>query len=79
MAKITEFKKGDVLTRNEPITYPTGVVDSSYCGDKMILLEISEESKCLECNILILNKHFRMLVTYGMKAGVFTRLKTNYG
>lgn len=45
MAKITEFKKGDVLTRNEPITYPTGVVDSSYCGDKMILLEISEESK----------------------------------
>ena len=35
---ISQFKEGDVITRNEGCKYAhNGCVDSSYCGDRLIL------------------------------------------
>lgn len=45
---IKEFKEGDIITRNEGVTYKHNeVVDSSYCGDRMILQGVDEASKLI--------------------------------
>jgi len=38
---IKEFKEGDIITRNEPCIGkydPNGCGDSSYCGDRLVLM-----------------------------------------
>lgn len=35
---ITDFKQGDIVTRNEPASYPTGTTDFSYMGDPIELV-----------------------------------------
>ena len=48
---IKEFKKGDLVTRNEPVVYKhNGGADSSYCGARLELIGFDEKSK-----IIILN------------------------
>ncbi len=45
---IKEFKEGDVITRNEPMTYKhNGSADSSWCGQKMELLGVDENAKII--------------------------------
>lgn len=45
---IKEFKQGDLITRNEGVTYThNGCVDSSYCGDRIIFRGYDEESKII--------------------------------
>lgn len=43
---IREFKEGDLITRNEPMTYKhNGSADGSWLGDKMTFLGIDENAK----------------------------------
>ena len=45
---IKEFKEGDFITRNEPMTYAhNGSADGSWLGDKMELLGVDEASKII--------------------------------
>lgn len=44
---INKFKEGDIITRNEPCFYPSGVGDSSYCGDRLILRGHDKEAKII--------------------------------
>lgn len=45
---ITKFKEGDIITRNEPMTYQhNGSADSSWCGDRIILRGHDEVSKII--------------------------------
>ena len=45
---IREFKKGDIITRNEPMVYShNGSADSSYCGDRIEFLGIDDNAKII--------------------------------
>ena len=45
---IKEFKVGDLVTRNEPMRYAhNGSADSSWCGDRMVLLGLDETAKII--------------------------------
>lgn len=45
---IKEFKEGDIITRNEPMTYKhNGSADGSWIGNKIILLGHDEVSKII--------------------------------
>ncbi len=50
---INKFKEGDLITRNAPVLYgsDTGKGDSSWCGSKIRLLGVDEESKIIFINI----------------------------
>ena len=49
MANIKNFKEGDIITRNEGCKYNTDnkTIDSSYCGDRLILRGHDENSKII--------------------------------
>ncbi len=45
---IKEFKEGDIITRNESAKYQhNDIVDSSYCGERLVLLGHDEKSKII--------------------------------
>ena len=45
---ITEFEKGALITRNEPVKYGnSGKEDSSYCGDRIELVGVSRDAKLI--------------------------------
>ena len=45
---ILKFKEGDIVTRNEPMTYQhNGSADGSYTGGRLILRGVDEESKII--------------------------------
>lgn len=44
---ISHFKKGDIITRNEPMVYDTGIKDYSYCGDQLEFVAFHPESKIM--------------------------------
>lgn len=46
--RITSFKEGEIITRNEPITYGhNGCKDSSYCGDRITFRGVDEHAKII--------------------------------
>jgi len=46
--EITKFKEGDIITRNEPMTYEhNDSADSSYCGDRLIFQGVDEIAKVI--------------------------------
>ena len=45
--KITEFKKGELITRSQPATINNGNKDNSYCGDKFVFVGVDEVSKII--------------------------------
>ncbi len=45
---INEFAEGDLITRNEPMTYKhNGSADSSWCGHKLKLIGVDEYAKMI--------------------------------
>lgn len=45
---INHFKVGDIITRNEGMKYAHNQsIDSSYCGDRLILEGLDSESKTI--------------------------------
>lgn len=45
---IKQFKEGDIITRNEPMTYKhNGSADGSYTGDRIEFLGIDENAKII--------------------------------
>ena len=46
--RITEFKEGDIITRNEPVTYAhNGSKDSSYCGERLVFHGVDQQAKVI--------------------------------
>jgi len=45
---IKSFKEGDIITRNEPMTYKHNKsADSSYCGERLEFLGMDEHAKVI--------------------------------
>lgn len=45
---IKQFKEGDIITRNEPMTYGhNNSKDGSYTGERLIFCGVDEESKII--------------------------------
>lgn len=45
---INEFKEGDIITRNEPMTYKhNGVADGSYTGTRLVFIGYDPASKVI--------------------------------
>lgn len=46
--KIQELKRGDVITRNEPVEYKHNEIrDGSYLGERLVLLGFDNKSKTI--------------------------------
>jgi len=45
---IKDFKAGDIITRNKPVTYKhNDSMDSSYCGDRLVFEGVDEVAKII--------------------------------